>query len=122
MGCRLRGHTELHTTEVIAAAAAARTLKLGKLTWINQVGQSNHISPQKSRELSPTEGKRDAAAGEVRKNQDLTGTQPALAKGGGHMESMKRNRATFSIKDWSHLAASKETGPYNQKESNLGNT
>ena len=84
VGCRLRGHTELDTTEVIAAAAAARTLKLGKLTWINQVGQSNHISPQKSRELSPTEGKRDAAAGEVRKNQDLRGTQPALAKGGPH--------------------------------------
>lgn len=42
------------------------------------------MSPQKSRELSPTEGKRDAAAGEVRKNQDLGGTQPALAKGGPH--------------------------------------
>ena len=47
------------------------------------MGQSNHMSPQKSRELSPVEGKRDAAA-EVRKNQDLRGTQPALAKGGPH--------------------------------------
>lgn len=76
------------------------------------------MSPQKSRELSPTEGKRDATA-EVRKNQNLRATQPALAEGGGHME---RSRATFSIKDWSHLAASKETGPYNQMELNLGST
>lgn len=39
------------------------------------------MSPQKSRELSPTEGKRDATA-EVRKNQNLRATQPALAEGG----------------------------------------
>ena len=41
------------------------------------------MSPQKSRELSPTEGKRDAAA-EVRKNQNLRGTQPDLAEGRPH--------------------------------------
>jgi len=42
------------------------------------------MSPQKSRELSPTESKREAAAGEVRKNQNLRGTQPALAEGWPH--------------------------------------
>lgn len=46
------------------------------------------MSPQKSRELSPTEGKKDAAE-EVRKNQNLRATQPALAEEGATWKAWK---------------------------------